>query len=722
MDEMQGVMALPEAQGAGMRPEDMALIEQIRQNVPRQEITQEFLAAGEQADPQAVAEFKQELAGLELTPDELNKLNTMVDAILAAPQDYASLRRAYLAEGMPEDLLPEQFDPAFFAALNMAIDTIAMNPGSPPPMAMAMGGVADLAAYGRNGDTMLAHITPQEAAMLKRMGGSGTINPYTGLPEYASIFSKIGKAAKKFAKSTVGKVVIGAALGFFVGPAAASLLGVTSTAGMAAVSGFVGGAGSTLAAGGGLKNALRSGALAALTAGAGAAITGGAAAFEPRPVFGGQNANIFGFGQPEVGAAAPTGGLPSLNELSTGPLGVDPYSMDVSPADIPMGANRFSPIDQAQRVISDARAFAGEIPTESLDRVYPMGSGETGRINVLREELLKDSAVGRFGAPGAGDLGQFAGPAGGPPLDTGSLTPNDLTGSVARNTGSGTYSPQGQFTPASAGRGPILDAAYPELSVKAAATPGGGVMDTLREGYGKVENFYDKYISPDRYANDPTALAKAAQAGEAAQSSAFNTAYNKALLTLPENATATQLEAAKGLAFQAGQDAYKTAYDKAFQSAMPGAFTRYAPLAALGIGALGLSGGFKTKDVQMPDLFKGPTGFQLARMYPSMYGLQYGGVRPTAYGGMYLTPPGYAEGGGVMDTPQAMRVGGKTYPRKIGAINGPGTGTSDSIPAMLSDGEFVFTAKAVRAMGQGSRRKGAKKMYKLMKMLEGKAA
>jgi hypothetical protein len=41
---------------------------------------------------------------------------------------------------------------------------------------------------------------------------------------------------------------------------------------------------------------------------------------------------------------------------------------------------------------------------------------------------------------------------------------------------------------------------------------------------------------------------------------------------------------------------------------------------------------------------------------------------------------------------------------------------------MLSDGEFVFTAKAVRAMGQGSRRKGAKKMYKLMKMLEGKAA
>ena len=42
----------------------------------------------------------------------------------------------------------------------------------------------ELAQYGRNGDTMLAHITPEEAAMLKAAGGSGTINPDTGLPEF----------------------------------------------------------------------------------------------------------------------------------------------------------------------------------------------------------------------------------------------------------------------------------------------------------------------------------------------------------------------------------------------------------------------------------------------------------------------------------------------------------------------------------------------------------
>jgi hypothetical protein len=61
------------------------------------------------------------------------------------------------------------------------------------------------------------------------------------------------------------------------------------------------------------------------------------------------------------------------------------------------------------------------------------------------------------------------------------------------------------------------------------------------------------------------------------------------------------------------------------------------------------------------------------------------------------------------------------YPRKTGKINGPGTGTSDSIPAMLSDGEFVITAKAVRGAGNGSRREGAKKLYRMMHALEKKA-
>jgi len=39
-------------------------------------------------------------------------------------------------------------------------------------------------SQGRGRDTVLAHITPKEAALLKKRGGSGTINPSTGLPEF----------------------------------------------------------------------------------------------------------------------------------------------------------------------------------------------------------------------------------------------------------------------------------------------------------------------------------------------------------------------------------------------------------------------------------------------------------------------------------------------------------------------------------------------------------
>jgi len=42
----------------------------------------------------------------------------------------------------------------------------------------------DIASKGQEGDTMLAHINPYEAKLLKAHGGSGTINPSTGLPEF----------------------------------------------------------------------------------------------------------------------------------------------------------------------------------------------------------------------------------------------------------------------------------------------------------------------------------------------------------------------------------------------------------------------------------------------------------------------------------------------------------------------------------------------------------
>jgi len=62
--------------------------------------------------------------------------------------------------------------------------------------------------------------------------------------------------------------------------------------------------------------------------------------------------------------------------------------------------------------------------------------------------------------------------------------------------------------------------------------------------------------------------------------------------------------------------------------------------------------------------------------------------------------------------------GAAQFPRRDGAISGPGTETSDDVPAMLSDGEFVMTAKAVRGAGAGDRSNGMKTMYSLMRKFE----
>ena len=101
--------------------------------------------------------------------------------------------------------------------------------GTLPPMGYARGGRVEdsaplsplaemLKGQGRHGDTMLAHINPLEAMILKSMGGSGTINPKTGLPEY--FLGGIGR----FFKKVLGPVG-GAILGNMILPGAGALIG-----------------------------------------------------------------------------------------------------------------------------------------------------------------------------------------------------------------------------------------------------------------------------------------------------------------------------------------------------------------------------------------------------------------------------------------------------------------------------------------------------------------
>jgi 5'-deoxynucleotidase YfbR-like HD superfamily hydrolase len=52
--------------------------------------------------------------------------------------------------------------------------------------------------------------------------------------------------------------------------------------------------------------------------------------------------------------------------------------------------------------------------------------------------------------------------------------------------------------------------------------------------------------------------------------------------------------------------------------------------------------------------------------------------------------------------------------RRGDAVTGPGDGQSDDIPAMLADGEFVFPADVVAALGNGSTKAGSDKLYEMM--------
>ena len=58
-----------------------------------------------------------------------------------------------------------------------------------------------LASMGRDGDSMLAHINPAEADLLKAFGGSGTVNPRTGLREFSNL--ELGKDLKDETEKSV---------------------------------------------------------------------------------------------------------------------------------------------------------------------------------------------------------------------------------------------------------------------------------------------------------------------------------------------------------------------------------------------------------------------------------------------------------------------------------------------------------------------------------------
>lgn len=198
----------------------------------------------------AAAVVRSQRPDVDVSMDQIQPLLQLLDMALANPADYPAIRAEIVRRGMadPEDL-PEQFDLTILMSLMATLIRLAGDNGGAEhggaEQQYAQGGLAQMArrlrGAGRNGDTMLAHINPREAALLKARGGSGTINPATGLPEFFGIKDLV-KAAVPIATAVAA-------------PYLAPMLGGS----MLAAGAVAGGLGSALTGGNALQGALMGG-------------------------------------------------------------------------------------------------------------------------------------------------------------------------------------------------------------------------------------------------------------------------------------------------------------------------------------------------------------------------------------------------------------------------------------------------------------------------------
>ena len=206
-----------------------------------------------------------------------------------------------------------------------------------------------------------------------------------------------------------------------------------------------------------------------------------------------------------------------------------------------------------------------------------------------------------------------------------------------------------------------------------------GFMQKYIYDKGPDEGLFEKYFSPNRQSIQP---------------------LNKAAPKLEKLAQARDA----GLISEA--QAARAASDlisKAVTSDGPGMLAKYGPLAALGLGGVTLASSLTKEDEEPEEAML--TGQDLIDRDREEGTYRYA-FDPTLF---YGNNPYYRRDD-FAALPMMAREGGE--------IVGPGTGTSDSVPAMLSDGEFVMTANAVKGAGGGDRQKGAKKMYAMMKQYE----
>lgn len=211
--------------------------------INRQKLMQ-FVADNPQLQ-RAVSVIEQRLGTMPITPEMVDEIVQTLEYVLEHPNSYGRVRAEAIKSGFagPQDL-PQKFDALSIFALLMAFYGIKARIGV---RHFAHGGLHQTAralqAAGRGGDTILAHINPKEAEVLRRMGGSGTVNPTTGLVEFKGGIGRIIGAVLPIAISIIAPQLI-PAIGSFVSAGA-----LEGTAAAVVGSALVGGASAALTGG-----------------------------------------------------------------------------------------------------------------------------------------------------------------------------------------------------------------------------------------------------------------------------------------------------------------------------------------------------------------------------------------------------------------------------------------------------------------------------------------
>ena len=268
---------------------------------------------------QAKQQMRQQIESANLNTTMMVEIGQWAERVLENPEQFPAFQAWLKQQGLPDSEIPEAPDVqelAAMAAMGRVSGEIDSEQASAVAAPAAQSGpvspeqMAGMAQQGRSGDTMLAHINPEEAAMLEAAGGMGTINPATGLPEYG-FFKDLWNGIKKVAKAVAPFVLPVAAI-FFppLIPAIGTYLGASAALapviGAAAISG-----GMTALTGGDIKDVLTSAALTGL----GSYLA---------PIVGGYAGKLTGITDPgilsSIGSAAIAGGATALRGGTVGQI------------------------------------------------------------------------------------------------------------------------------------------------------------------------------------------------------------------------------------------------------------------------------------------------------------------------------------------------------------------------------------------------------------------